>query len=52
MWVFSKGSEVCSLLPVKLWILLLGLGGVVPLGVSHPLLLCERDDLIGKRFMQ
>lgn len=29
-----------------------GMGGVVPLGVSHLLLLCERDDLIGKCFME
>lgn len=48
--MFSKGSGVCSLLPVKLWIL--GLGGVAAAGVSHLLLLCERDDLIGKRFVE
>lgn len=43
LWVLSKGSAVCSLLPVKLWILRPGLGGVVPLGgVSSAAIVRER----------
>lgn len=43
VWMFSKGSGVCSPLPVELWIPGLGLGGVAAAGVSHLLLLCERE---------
>lgn len=39
----SKGQR-----GLVLWIL----GGLAAVGVSHLLLLCERDDLIGKRFVE